>query len=99
MVVRVQAAMSRSSDARRVLKPEQRRTAPPAVKKLISSALLKGNMKPDVFSNIVESLRQYRRADLSGFEQYVANPIEQLYVDPLPGDAFCKRPFRRIPHT
>jgi hypothetical protein len=44
-------------------------------------------MKPDIFSKIAESLRQYTRADLTGFEQYVANPIEQLYVDPLPGDA------------
>lgn len=44
-------------------------------------------MNATTFSSIAESLRQYRRADLRDYEQQVANPIEALYVDPLPGDA------------
>jgi hypothetical protein len=35
-------------------------------------------------------LRQYRRADLREYDQQVANPVEQLYVDPLAGDAVLK---------
>ncbi|WP_334009482.1 hypothetical protein [Burkholderia cepacia] len=40
------------------------------------------------FSKIAESLRQYRRAELKDFESEIgAKPIDQLYVDALPGDA------------
>jgi hypothetical protein len=47
-------------------------------------------MNPDVFSTIAESLRQYRRADSREYEQQIENPVEQLYVDPLAGDAVLK---------
>ena len=44
-------------------------------------------MKPKVFARVAESLRQYRRADLSDFEDDVgAQPVDKLYVDPLPHD-------------
>lgn len=44
-------------------------------------------MKPKIFARIAESLRQYRRADLADFEDDVgAQPVEKLYVDPLPHD-------------
>jgi putative ribosome biogenesis GTPase RsgA len=44
-------------------------------------------MNPKKFSRIAESLRQYRRAELKDFEQDIGdNPVEALYVDPLPGD-------------
>lgn len=40
------------------------------------------------FSKIAESLRQYRRAELKDFEPETGGkPVDQLYVDPLPGDA------------
>ena len=40
------------------------------------------------FAKIAESLRQYRRAELKDFETEVgAKPVDQLYVDPLPGNA------------
>ncbi|WP_341904944.1 hypothetical protein [Fluviicola taffensis] len=43
------------------------------------------------FSKIAESLRQYQRAELKDFEGDIgAKPIDQLYVDPLPGDAVLK---------
>ena len=45
-------------------------------------------MDLDKFSKISESLRQYRRAELRDFEKEVgAKPIDQLYVDALPGNA------------
>jgi len=45
-------------------------------------------MNPTKFSKISESLRQYRRAELRDFETDVGTkPIDQLYVDPLPGSA------------
>ncbi|MGN2244949.1 hypothetical protein ACFWZU_15750 [Frateuria sp. GZRR33] len=40
------------------------------------------------FAKIAESLRQYRRAELKDFEKEVGSkPVDQLYVDPLPGEA------------
>lgn len=48
-------------------------------------------MNLDKFSKIAESLRAYRRAELKDFESELgAKPVEQLYVDPLPGDAVLK---------
>jgi hypothetical protein len=45
-------------------------------------------MKVQKFAKMAESLRQYRRAELADFEADIGdNPIDQLYVDPLPGDA------------
>ncbi|MBE0472397.1 MAG: MarR family transcriptional regulator [Methyloprofundus sp.] len=45
-------------------------------------------MNIDKFSKISESLRQYRRAELRDFEREIgAKPIDQLYVDALPGNA------------
>lgn len=45
-------------------------------------------MNPKSFAKIAESLRQYRRAELRDFESDLGtSPVEQLYVDPLPGDA------------
>lgn len=46
----------------------------------------------DKFSEIAASLRQYRRAELSDFEDSIdaANAIDALYVDPLPSDAVLK---------
>lgn len=45
-------------------------------------------MKIAKFSKVAESLRQYRRAELKDFETEIGSkPIDQLYVDPLPGDA------------
>lgn len=45
-------------------------------------------MDLDKFAKIAESLRQYRRAELKDFEGDVGSkPIDQLYVDPLPGNA------------
>ena len=45
-------------------------------------------MNVEKFSKISESLRQYRRAELRDFESDVgAQPVDQLYVDPLPGGA------------
>lgn len=44
-------------------------------------------MNAKVFARIAESLRQYRRADLSDFETDLgAQPVDRLYVDPLPQD-------------
>ncbi|MCB9150802.1 MAG: transcriptional regulator [Caldilineaceae bacterium] len=40
------------------------------------------------FSKMAESLRQYRRAELRDFTLDIGNnPVDSLYVDPLPGDA------------
>src|SRR5699024_4027953 len=37
---------------------------------------------------IAESLRQYRRAELKDFEDEIGiDPVNKIYVDPLPGDA------------
>lgn len=48
-------------------------------------------MNLDKFSKISESLRQYRRAELKDFENDLGSkPVDQLYVDPLPGDAVLK---------
>lgn len=45
-------------------------------------------MKINTFAKVAESLRQYRRAELKDFEGDVGGrPIDQLYVDPLPGSA------------
>lgn len=47
-------------------------------------------MKPVTFSKIAESLRQYRRAELKDFQNEVhgdGNVMDQIYVDPLRGDA------------
>lgn len=47
-------------------------------------------MDIEKFSKIAESLRQYRRAELRDFEGDIganAKPIDQLYVDALPGNA------------
>jgi DNA-binding transcriptional ArsR family regulator len=46
------------------------------------------SMDVNKFAKIAESLRQYRRAELKDFEKEVGSqPVDQLYVDPLPGDA------------
>lgn len=48
-------------------------------------------MDQDKFAKIAESLRQYRRAELKDFEKEIGSkPIDQLYVDPLPGDAILR---------
>lgn len=48
-------------------------------------------MDAQKFSRIAESLRQYRRAELKDFEaEITANPLEAIYVDPLPGDAILQ---------
>ncbi|MFB5676772.1 hypothetical protein ACE3NQ_15500 [Paenibacillus terreus] len=40
------------------------------------------------FKEVAESLRQYRRAELRDFEDEIGiNPVDKIYVDPLPGDA------------
>lgn len=40
------------------------------------------------FKQIAESLRQYRRAELRDFEDEIGiDPVNKIYVDPLPGDA------------
>lgn len=45
-------------------------------------------MNLEKFSKISESLRQYRRAELRDFEAEIGEkPVDQLYVDPLPGGA------------
>lgn len=45
-------------------------------------------MNLERFAKISESLRQYRRAELRDFEAEVGNkPVDQLYVDALPGGA------------
>lgn len=45
-------------------------------------------MNKDAFARIAESLRQYRRAELRDFSKELGDdPVESLYVDPLPGDA------------
>ncbi|WP_417707976.1 hypothetical protein [Rheinheimera aquimaris] len=45
-------------------------------------------MDLEKFSKISESLRQYRRAELRDFESEIGGkPIDQLYVDALPGGA------------
>lgn len=48
-------------------------------------------MNLEKFSKISESLRQYRRAELKDFEYDIGSkPVDQLYVDPLPGDAILR---------
>jgi hypothetical protein len=48
-------------------------------------------LNPDKFAKIAESLRQYRRAELSDFQADVGgNPVDTLYVDPLESDAVLK---------
>lgn len=45
-------------------------------------------IKPEKLAKIADSLRQYRRAELSDFQPDLeGNPIDQLYVDPLESDA------------
>ncbi|QDV27374.1 MarR family transcriptional regulator [Aureliella helgolandensis] len=45
-------------------------------------------MDPQKFARVAESLRQYRRAELKDFAEDIGgNPIDDLYVDPLPSDA------------
>ena len=48
-------------------------------------------MNQDAFARIAESLRQYRRADLRDFSKELGDdPVDSLYVDPLPGDAVLR---------
>jgi len=48
-------------------------------------------LNPDQFAKIAESLRQYRRAEMTDFQAEVGgNPVELLYVDPLESDAVLK---------
>jgi hypothetical protein len=48
-------------------------------------------LNPDQFAKIAESLRQYRRAELSDFQGDVGgDPVDLLYVDPLESDAVLK---------
>jgi hypothetical protein len=48
-------------------------------------------LNPDQFAKIAESLRQYRRAEMSDFQGDVGgNPVDLLYVDPLESDAVLK---------
>jgi hypothetical protein len=48
-------------------------------------------LNPDQFAKIAESLRQYRRAELSDFEADIGgNAVDLLYVDPLESDAVLK---------
>ncbi|WP_339908061.1 helix-turn-helix domain-containing protein [Symmachiella dynata] len=45
-------------------------------------------MDSDKFARIAETLRQYRRAELRDFQSELGeNPIDTLYVDPLPRNA------------
>jgi hypothetical protein len=45
-------------------------------------------MNTQAFSRLTESLRQYRRAELKEFNEEVGGePVEALYVDPLPDNA------------
>jgi DNA-binding transcriptional ArsR family regulator len=45
-------------------------------------------MNLEIFSKVSESLRQYRRAELRDFESEIGEkPVDQLYVDALPGGA------------
>lgn len=50
-------------------------------------------MDSKAFGKLAESLRQYRRADLSDFEEDLgpgAKPVDKLYVDPLPSDGILQ---------
>jgi hypothetical protein len=48
-------------------------------------------LNPDHFAKIAESLRQYRRAELTDFQDDVGgDPVDLLYVDPLESDAVLK---------
>lgn len=48
-------------------------------------------LNPDKFAKIAESLRQYRRAELSDFQSELGgSPVDTLYVDPLESDAVLK---------
>ena len=48
-------------------------------------------LNPDKFAKIADSLRQYRRAELSDFAADVGgNPVDLLYVDPLESEAVLK---------
>lgn len=45
-------------------------------------------MNAEKFALIAESLRQYRRAELRDFQEHIGgDPVDVLYVDPLPGEA------------
>lgn len=49
------------------------------------------SLNPDQFAKIAESLRQYRRAEMSDFQDDVGgNPVDLLYVDPLESNAVLK---------
>ena len=52
-------------------------------------------MNPDKFLLIAESLRRHQRADLRDYEEQFENPVETLYVDPLPSDAILKTALSR----
>lgn len=57
----------------------------------ITSWEMEREMNRDAFSRIAESLRQYRRAELRDFSKELGDdPVDSLYVDPLPGDAVLK---------
>ncbi len=48
-------------------------------------------LNPDKFAKIAESLRQYRRAELSDFQSELGgSPVGILYVDPLESNAVLK---------
>ena len=47
-------------------------------------------LNPDHFARIADSLKQYRRAELSDFREVGENPVDQLYVDPHEADAILK---------
>jgi hypothetical protein len=52
-------------------------------------------MNPDKFLLIAESLRRHQRADLRDYESHLEDPVEALYVDPLPSDAVLKTALSR----
>jgi hypothetical protein len=52
-------------------------------------------MNSDKFLTIAESLRRHQRADLRDYETQLDNPVETLYVDPLPNDAMLKSALSR----
>jgi hypothetical protein len=52
-------------------------------------------MNPDKFLTIAESLRRHQRADLRDYEVQLENPVETLYVDPLPNEAVLKTALSR----
>lgn len=45
-------------------------------------------MNKVLFAKVAESLRQYRRAELLDFQEYIGEkPVDIVYVDPLPDDS------------